>query len=319
MKCWLVGASGQLGQCLQQALIDNQVFSSIDLVKSVHTNPDYPSSESFSLKASRTKPFKLDITDFDAVKLFVLTHKPKLIINTAAYTEVDNAESNIDKAYNVNHKGARNLALVANQSNIPIIHISTDFVFDGQATIPYLEAHSSRPINVYGASKRQGELTIQQACSQHVIIRTSWLISEYGNNFAKTIIRLAQNRNELRIVDDQIGCPTYAGNLAKAILHMAAQIALGKTTWGTFHYCGNVSTSWYGLAKAIVEEASVQRKLLTVPILQRINTLDYPLPAKRPPYSVLDCQQIKIAWDIEACDWQASIKTLIKNLDVAAL
>ncbi|MDO6610133.1 dTDP-4-dehydrorhamnose reductase [Shewanella sp. 1_MG-2023] len=314
MKCWLVGASGQLGQCLQQALIDNQVFSSIDLVKSVHTNPDYPSSEPFYLKASRTKPFKLDITDFDAVMLFVLTHKPQLIINTAAYTEVDNAESNIDKAYNVNHKGARNLALVANQSNIPIIHISTDFVFDGQATIPYLETHSSRPINVYGASKRQGELAIQQACSQHVIIRTSWLISEYGNNFAKTIIRLAQNRNELRIVDDQMGCPTSAHDLADVILTISMKIAEGKYHWGTFHYCGSSPTTWFRLSSAIVAEAMSQGKLTASPKLVAINTEDFPLPAKRPQYSALDCSKIAKTWGGGICDWQHALKRIVSQL-----
>ncbi|MEZ9539432.1 NAD(P)-dependent oxidoreductase [Shewanella sp. 10N.286.51.B8] len=379
MKLLLTGANGQLGLSIRRCIADHNAF----LAKN---NGNYSRIISRALNrennreshckintdlSSQCMPNELqlltadksdlEISDANAVMEMIDRLKPDLIINCAAYTQVDQAETHQQLAGDVNATGAKNLALAALKASIPLIHISTDYVFDGksgrlpsqaassalpvdepklagglEATFatasntaietaienspsPYSETAVPNPLNIYGESKWRGEQLITDILPQHIIIRTSWLISEFGHNFAKTVLRLAKTKPTLAMVADQIGCPTYAGDLAKAILNIAAQIQQGKTVWGTFHYCGDTATSWYGLAKAIVDEASVQAKLLTVPTLKGIDTQDYPLPAKRPPYSVLDCQQIKMAWGIDACDWQVSIKTLIRNLDIDVL
>ncbi|WP_076537301.1 dTDP-4-dehydrorhamnose reductase [Shewanella sp. UCD-KL21] len=363
MKLLLTGANGQLGLSIRGCVADHNAFlatnndnnhRNISSFLNTDLSSQYMPNELQLLTADKSD---LEISDANAVMEMIDRLKPDLIINCAAYTQVDLAETHQQLADDVNATGAKNLALAALKASIPLIHISTDYVFDGKSgwqsssavnstlsidepklaggldcafeksleaalktsPSPYPETAVPNPLNRYGASKWRGEQCITDILPQHIIIRTSWLISEFGHNFAKTVIRLAKTKPTLTMVADQAGCPTYAGDLAKAILNIAAQIQQGKTVWGTFHYCGDTAISWYGLAKAIVDEASMQGKLLTVPTLKGIDTDDYPLPAKRPSYSVLDCQQIKMAWGIDTCDWQASIKTLVNNLDVDAL
>lgn len=246
----------------------------------------------------------LDICDFNQVQAFFKSN-PQInyCINCAAYTAVDKAETEVKKAFDLNTTGAKNLAQACHEHGAILIHISTDFVFDGKKTVPYSETDEAKPVGVYGASKLQGELEIKRILKEHFIIRTSWLYSEHGNNFMKTILRLAETRNEISVVSDQIGTPTYAGDLAEVILKI---INSKNKNFGLFHYSNEGVASWYDFAKAIIEETSTTTKL------KPINTANYPTPAKRPVYSVLDKAKIKKNLQTTIPYWRDS---LIKNLE----
>ena len=247
---------------------------------------------------------ELDICNLKDVEEFFTTN-PKIdyCINCAAYTAVDKAETEVEKAFEINAKGAKNLALVCNAQDAILIHISTDFVFDGNKTEPYTETDVPKPISVYGASKLQGEVEVQKTLKKHFIIRTSWLYSEYGANFMKTMLRLAEIRDEISVVSDQIGTPTYAGDLADVIL----KIIRSKTkNFGLYHYSNEGVASWYDFAKAIFEASHSQIKL------NPIKTAAYPTPAKRPFYSVLNKSRIKKNLKVETPYWRDS---LVKALD----
>ena len=246
----------------------------------------------------------LDICDFNQVQAFFKSN-PQInyCINCAAYTAVDKAETEVKKAFDLNTTGAKNLAQACHEHGAILIHISTDFVFDGKKTVPYSETDEAKPVGVYGASKLQGELEIKRILKEHFIIRTSWLYSEHGNNFMKTILRLAETRNEISVVSDQIGTPTYAGDLAEVILII---INSKNKNFGLFHYSNEGVASWYDFAKAIIEETSTTTKL------KPTNTANYPTPAKRPVYSVLDKAKIKKNLQTTIPYWRDS---LIKNLE----
>ena len=248
---------------------------------------------------------ELDIRNLNDVEEFFKTH-PKIdyCINCAAYTAVDKAETEVEKAFEINAQGSKNLALVCNAQDTILIHVSTDFVFDGNRSEPYTETDTPNPISVYGASKLKGEVEIQKTLKKHFIIRTSWLYSEHGTNFMKTMLRLAETRDEINVVSDQIGTPTYAGDLAKMILNI---VSSKNTNFGLYHYSNEGVVSWYDFAKAIFEVSNLKIKV------NAIKTKAYPTPAKRPVYSVIDKTKVKSVLGIEILNWQDRLKRHLTN------
>ena len=267
----------------------------------------------FDVTAVGLTSAQLDITDAQAVREAVLRSGADTVVNAAAYTAVDKAESESAQAYAVNRDGTAHLAAACAEANIPFIHVSTDYVFDGTKVTPYTEDDRVHPVSVYGASKEAGEQALRNAWPRHIILRTAWVYSVFGNNFVKTMLRLARERDSLRVVADQRGCPTAAGDLAEAILHIAQRIKAGdELAWGTYHYCGAGSTTWHGFAEAIVQLAApaLGRSVPVIPI----TTADYPTPAKRPANSVLDCSKIRTLLGIEPRPWRESLKEVIAEL-----
>ena len=233
----------------------------------------------------------VDISDAAAVKHAVRKHPPLAIVNAAGYTAVDQAETDIDAALRTNRDGAAVLAEAAASANVPVVQISTDYVFDGAKRTPYREDDPVAPISAYGRSKEAGERQVRSICAQHLILRTSWVFSPYGTNFVRTMLRLGAERPELRIVDDQTGCPTAAADLAGAILAVLAKAAEpGFAAWGTYHYRGCDILTWHGFAKLIFEQAA--RYGQTVPRLVPIESAAFPSKATRPAYSVLSTEKI---------------------------
>ena len=248
---------------------------------------------------------ELDICNLNDLEEFFKTNqKIDYCINCAAYTAVDKAESEVEKAFEINATGPKNLAQVCSEFDTILIQISTDFVFDGEKTEPYVETDVANPISVYGASKLQGEVEIQKTYKKHFIIRTSWLYSEYGTNFMTTMVRLAETRDEISVVSDQIGTPTYAGDLADVILKI---VRSKNTNFGLYHYSNDGVASWYDFAKAIFEESNKEIRL------NPIKTEAYPTAEKRPFYSVMDKTKIKSALKIEIPFWDDSLIKAIEN------
>lgn len=283
MKVLLSGANGQLGICFQDCI-----------------------SGYIELTALSSKD--LDITCKAAVQKIVDTVKPDVIVNCAAYTAVDKAESEPELAHAVNCQGPENLAYAAAMLDIPLIHVSTDYVFDGNATEPYLPTDVTSPQSAYGHTKLAGEQAIKAITSKHIIIRTAWVFSEYGNNFVKTMLRLASERDELGVVADQIGCPTYAGDLAKCILNFIVLVKNDENTiYGTYHFCGDQQVSWYEFANAIFEVAKAKKVLKAKPLLKELTTSEYPTSAKRPKYSVMRDTSPHVTFS----DWRLALNKII--------
>ncbi|WP_445730712.1 dTDP-4-dehydrorhamnose reductase [Mariniflexile sp.] len=252
---------------------------------------------------------ELDICDLNKVTQFFQSHsKIDYCINCAAYTAVDKAEEDYDKAYQINAMGAKNLALACKSKHTTLIHVSTDFVFDGLKTEAYSETDETKPVNVYGKTKLKGEIEIKQILKTHFILRTSWLYSEHGNNFMKTMLRLSKDRNKISVVSDQIGTPTYAGDLAKVIFHI---INIESQNYGLYHYSNLGEISWFDFAKAIFKESKIDVELLP------IKTKDYPTLAKRPVYSVLDKSKIIKTFNVEIPYWKNSLKKSLFRLHEA--
>jgi len=248
----------------------------------------------------------LDICDHKAVATFIDENKVSTIINCAAYTAVDKAEEQFELADKINHLAVANFAQIAKDKNIQLVHISTDYVFDGTNHKPYTESDKPNPQSVYGKTKLDGELVMQQINPKNsMIIRTSWVYSNYGNNFVKTMLRLGIERSELNVVADQIGIPTNAADLAKAILTVLPKI--NNTNVELFHYSNEGVCSWYDFAKAIFEINGMDIKLN--PIESKL----YPTPAKRPFYSVLNKSKIKESFDLEILHWKTSLLHCVKN------
>ena len=290
MKILLVGSRGQLGWELLNA---NQECG-------------------FDCESLDTPEF--DITDRGAVETTLEREKFSLMINAAAYTGVDKAESERDKAFAVNAEGPRYLALECAKRNIPLIHISTDYVFDGHKRSPYIETDALGPVCVYGESKAAGEKAVREAFDRHMILRTSWLYSSHGNNFVKAILGLAGEREELKVVADQHGCPTYAADLAAAILGIAKHIERTRSVpWGIYHYCGYGVTTWHEFAQKICELARKHGSLKFTEI-KAISTGEYPTAAKRPPYSALDCSKIERIFGIQTRPWEESLADMLAAL-----
>tara|TARA_R110002096_G_scaffold54740_6_gene141100 strand:- start:1202 stop:2059 length:858 start_codon:yes stop_codon:yes gene_type:complete len=280
----VTGGNGQLASC----------------IKDVERQHD-------ELNVIYTDYLELDICDLHQVQAFFKANKQiEYCVNCAAYTAVDNAEEDVEKAFEINALGPKNLALVCFKNNTTLIHVSTDFVFDGIKTEPYVETDAAHPISVYGESKLQGEVEIQKILKEHFIIRTSWLYSEYGQNFMKTMLRLAETRDEISVVSDQIGTPTYAADLAEVVIHI---IKIKSQSYGIYHYSNTGEISWYDFAKAIFDETNTEIKV------NSINTKDYPTPAKRPVYSVMDKLKIKNILGVQIPFWEESLKKALENIN----
>ncbi len=267
-KVMITGANGQLGQELQK-LIPNAVLTDVDT---------------------------LDITDMDAVKTFVDNNQINTIINCAAYTAVDKAEDEPELASKINTLGPANLA----KTGAKIVHISTDYVFDGKGYKPYTEDDMAVPISVYGKTKRNGEIAVLDNAEIAIVIRTAWLYSPYGNNFVKTMRRLGSEKNSLNVVTDQIGSPTYAGDLAKAIVSILPQMS--KENKGIYHYTNEGVCSWYDFAIKIMELSGLNC------MVNPISSSEYPTKATRPFYSVLNKAKIKSTFGIDIPHWEEGLK-----------
>ena len=253
---------------------------------------------------------ELNICNADSIETFIVNQKINTVINCAAYTEVDNAEKNAEISEQVNAKGVLNLVNALKKVNGKLIHISTDYVFDGNSFIPYNELDEVNPIGVYGNTKRRGELAIINSDIDGLVIRTSWLYSAYGNNFVKTMLRLGNERDEIEVIFDQVGSPTNASDLAKICLDILSDKSLAKISakGKIYHYSNEGVTSWYDFATAIMEFGSLDCEV------RPIETKDYPTPAKRPHYSVLNKSKIKIDFNIEIPYWRDSLNKCIEKL-----
>jgi len=256
----------------------------------------------------------LDITDETGVTAFIRQKQIALVANGAAYTAVDRAEKESALAWRINCDGPAVLARACASAGVPLVHISTDYVYDGLKTSPYNENDPVAPSGVYGKSKAAGDQAVQRCLPQHIILRTAWLYSAHGQNFVKTMLRLARERDTLQVVDDQFGCPTSAADLAQAVLAIARQIETGRVTaWGIYHYCGAGQTTWYKFAQTIFAMAA-QYERLALKTLHPISSAEYPTAAQRPPYSVLDCTKIGQHFGIVPAPWQASLAQTIAQL-----
>lgn len=257
----------------------------------------------------------LDIGNAAQVAKVVAEFQPQLIINAAAYTAVDKAESDAERAWVVNRDGVANLAIAAERLGIPVFHISTDYVFSGDAREPYRESDPVGPTGVYGASKLGGEVMLAANCSRHLILRTSWVFGAHGNNFVKTMLRLGREREELGVVADQHGCPTAAASIARALWTLAVQYRdHGALQWGVYHYAGTPACTWHDFALEIFRQAHELGLLERVPVVRAIATTDYPTPATRPAWSVLDCSKLHAAHDIAQADWREELGLVLREL-----
>ena len=254
--------------------------------------------------AVKTDKDDLDITDENAVRDFVQKNNIDIIINCAAYTAVDKAEDDVASAQKINVDGPRNLA----KSGAKIIHISTDYVFDGTGHKPYTPDDATNPVSVYGKTKLAGELAVLENADIAVVIRTAWLYSPYGNNFVKTMLRLGAEKSELNVVSDQIGTPTYAADLAKAVVAILPQ--LNKENSGVYHFTDEGVCSWYDFATEIMTMAGLQCNVRPIP------SSAYPTRATRPHYSVLDKSKIKQVFGVEIPHWRKSLKACLKELGI---
>jgi len=276
------GASGQLGNCLK-------TFAEKNAIASIYFPPET----------------EANILDDDALENVFEKYKPAFSINCAAYTAVDKAEDDREMAIKINKTGAENLARHCAKSGSVLVHLSTDFVFKGDKPALLSEDDVAEPINVYGQTKLDGELAVKALLKEHFIIRTSWLYSEYGNNFVKTMLKLGAERDELKIIADQAGTPTYAMDLAACIMQV---IASGSAAYGVYHYSNEGVASWYDFAKAIFDISGTKVKALP------IKTTEYPTKAIRPAYSVMDKSKIKHTFNIEIPYWRDSLIVCIDML-----
>lgn len=260
---------------------------------------------------------ELDISGSEKIYDIIKSGGFDIVINAAAYTAVDLAETDTEAAEKANTKGPANIADACAKTEIPLIHVSTDYVFDGLKQGSYTENDSPSPIGVYGSTKLMGEKAIADRLAHHIIVRTAWVYGVNGKNFVKTMLNLGKDREELRVVKDQTGCPTYAFVLADALLTAAEKIERGAEPdsgiWGTFHFCGAGSVSWHGFAEAIFEEAKKYEDF-KIRIIHPITTSEYPTPAKRPANSVLECKKFSETFDFSIPQWRESLSKMIKRL-----
>lgn len=286
MKVLITGSNGQVGHCLVSQL----------------------KNESEILAVDRNE---LDITDREAVQKTVKEFNPDVIINAAAHTAVDKAEEEVELSYAINREGPKYLAEAAEGIGAAILHISTDYVFSGDKTGLYVEADPTSPQGVYGQSKLAGEEAVASTASKYVILRTAWVFGEHGNNFVKTMLRLGKERDSLGIVGDQFGGPTYAGDIAAALVNIANNIVAGRAIeYGVYHFAGMPHVSWFEFAQTIFDKAVKQNVLQKSPELKSIATTDYPTLAKRPANSKLDTTKISQEFGIEASDWRMALANL---------
>ena len=290
MRMLITGATGQVGTALLQQV-------------------------PLGIEAIGLRSDELDITQPEAVEACIARLRPQAVINAAAYTAVDKAESEVSSAWAVNRDGVFNLAVAAQALGIPLFHLSTDYVFSGNAVQPYQEEDVTDPVGVYGQSKLAGEEVLFKHCSRSLVLRTSWVFSAHGNNFVKTMLRLAKDRDQLSIVADQQGGPTSAVSIANALWQLVQRYHAENTLpWGIYHFSGAPDCSWYTFAQEIFTQAKILGLLERVPELKPIATEDYPTPAKRPAWSVLDCSTLAAQLDIEVPQWQDDLREVLSHL-----
>ncbi|MGR5078509.1 dTDP-4-dehydrorhamnose reductase [Photobacterium swingsii] len=288
MRVLITGCHGQVGYCLTEQLAKGENTTVLALDKE-----------------------HLDITNQEAVETTVAEFQPTVIINAAAHTAVDKAEEEVELSYAINRDGPKYLALAAQSVGAAMLHISTDYVFEGNKVGEYVESDTTNPQGVYGESKLAGELAVATACAKHIILRTAWVFGENGNNFVKTMLRLGTTRDALSIVGDQFGGPTYAGDIAKALIQIATRITQGDAVeFGIYHFSGLPHVSWFEFADAIFDSAVKQDVLTKKPSLSSITTEQYPTPAKRPSNSRLSTDKITQAFSVEASDWKAALNNI---------
>ncbi len=258
---------------------------------------------------------ELDITDAVAVDRAVRSLRPSLIVNVAGFTAVDRAESDAATAFAVNRDGAAHVAAACARAGVPLIHLSTDYVFDGTKREPYVEDDPVSPINVYGASKAAGEDFVRRGWRQHIILRTSWVYGAHGTNFVKTMLRLGRERRDLRVVNDQTGSPTAAADLADAITQIAGKLASGADAWGTYHLCGAGAVTWHDFARRIFALRDADRG--QPPIVRPTSSREFAAPARRPANSRLDCRRIGSVFGIACPPWEASLARLLPEIEAS--
>lgn len=299
MKILVLGASGQVG---------SELGSQLENILSA-------AGRNYSLVLANRS--EVDVADLPALRDFLGLNSPDFVINATAYTAVDNAEKEVSQAYRVNERAVRVMAEYCAAGNSNLIHISTDYVFDGSGELPVSENNEVAPLGVYGASKLAGEEAIRTALTQHLILRTAWVFGVSGGNFVKTMLRLAQTRNELGVVNDQYGAPTSARGIAKAIATIVLQMSQAESKddrWGTYHYTGNPFVSWAEFAREIFRQGDQRSMISKNPIVNAISTEQYPTPAKRPHNSRLDCSKITTVFGIEPDDWQVSLGEMLDEI-----
>ena len=288
MKTVLVtGANGQLGTSI------HHLSASYNRVQFLVTDVD-----------------SLDICKAESVDAFIQAHPVDYIVNCAAYTAVDKAEENPELCEQINRDAVINLARAAQSCGAKVLHVSTDYVFDGTACVPYQETDTPHPQSVYGSTKRDGETALLDICPDAVIVRTAWLYSEYGNNFVKTMLRLGAEREEIRVVFDQVGTPTYATDLAQALLTILEQAEAGNYQPGIYHFSDEGVCSWYDFTVKIISLAGLKARVLP------IESKDYPTKAVRPHFSVLNKQKIKAAYGLTIPHWEESLRKCLENMNV---
>lgn len=287
MKIVVTGANGQLGRSIRQLSVEHHeldfIFTDID---------------------------SLDIGNRDAVLAFAETHPVDFIVNCAAYTAVDKAEEEEEQCRRINTDAVAYLGEAAQHIGARILHVSTDYVFGGDSYMPYQENDPVSPTSVYGRTKLAGEKALSAVCPDAIIVRTAWLYSEYGHNFMKTMLRLGAERPEIRVVNDQIGSPTYAGDLAEAILSLLEKERQGEQNSGIYHYTNEGVCSWYDFAHSIIRIAGLPAKVIPIP------TREYPTAAKRPAYSVLSKEKIKREYHWVIPHWEDSLRKCLANMNV---
>ena len=285
MKILVLGCNGQLGQCLNDQLRNTS-----------HT----------VVYASRDQ---IDVGAIEAAKTQILVIKPDVVINATAYTAVDKAEEEHKAADLINHLAVANIASICNQLDCWLIHVSTDYVFDGISELPYTENDQTNPQGVYGDTKLKGEIAIQSSGCRHIIIRTAWVFSEYGHNFLKTMLRLCAEHNQLRIVGDQVGCPTYAQDIARAIMTILDSLKSKEVSSCLYHFSGNFCCSWAEFSQAIFDAALELEVIASKPNVVAITTKEFPTLAKRPARSELSSNKIRSTFGIDPSDCMLGIRS----------
>jgi dTDP-4-dehydrorhamnose reductase len=294
MRVLVTGANGQLGRELQRVSWGGA------------------NAQNHKLEPVFATRSACDLADSAALYAYLTAIKPEFIINGAAYTAVDRAESDPKAAFAINAHAAGIIAAWAAEHNAQLLHISTDYVFDGQSPRPYVENDPVHPTGIYGASKEAGERLVRERLAAHIILRTAWVYSPYGHNFVKTMLRLMRERGAVKVVSDQRGSPTAAADLAQACVAIVASCAAGRAVYGTYHYTGAGEASWFSFASAIADlySPALGHRAQTLPI----STGDYPTPARRPAYSVLDCQKIYKDYAISQRPWQQALSECLQEL-----
>jgi len=290
MKVLLFGAGGQVGSDCAQALVD----AGYDVYALTRQDADFSKAQSAANKVDELKP--------------------DIVINACAYTAVDKAEDEKALADSVNHQSVAGMASACESLAIPLIHLSTDYVFDGESKMPYCEDDNVNPLGVYGATKLAGEKAIQQNVSRYIILRTSWVFGEHGNNFVKTMLRVGATRNELKVVDDQFGRPSYVGDIVDTLLFFVARYQTDKSLpWGVYHCCSEGQTSWHGFAQTIFELALECGLISAKPKVLPIPSIEYPTPAPRPAFSVLATDKLSRVMGGALPHWREGLSKFLQH------